>query len=877
VSHLRLRGAREGNLAGLDLDLPLGRLVVMTGVSGCGKSTLAWDVLHAEGRRRLVEALSAGRQGTSRPDFDTLDGLPPTLGIGQRERVRTGPRSTVGGLSDLLPLLRLLFSREGQQRCPTCARPVTARSRDAIRERLMAAPNGTRLTLLAPRLRGRTGSLHTELDGLQGAGFVRVRLDGRILRLEEVGTIDARLAHDLDVVVDRVKVAPDRASRIAEAVQLALEAGDGRLIALIDDHEVALSERAWCSHCDASWPEARPDLLSFDTRAGACERCAGLGLALALDLSKLVRAPQRSVNQGALAAWIPSRRRRDRWAWHLLERAALRHGWDLDAPFADLPSATREMLVHGAGDFGGAAGVLRSRGVGAEEAWRSPVPCEACSGARLGPIGRSVHLGGHTLPALCALPVRDQPAWLSALDLAEDSSKLRAEITRRLALLERVGLGHLSPDRAGPTLSHGEVQRLRLANLAGSRLAGVLYILDEPTAGLHPHDVEQLLPLLSELTAGGASVLVVEHDRALIEAADLVIDLGPGAGPDGGQIVFAGPPGALGTADTTTARWLSGRAALPPHEPRPGTELTLQHVAGRTLQIPSVSFLRAGLTVVRGVSGSGKSSLVFDALGRAVAADPNRPSLPCTVSGAEGLRSVVAVDARLPTNARRSSVATWTGIWDALRKMFAATKEAKVRGWGPGWFSLGARGGRCELCAGAGRLEIDLGHLPPVWTSCEGCEGQRFDAPVLEVRYRGLHAGAWLACSVSEARDRLAGLRSLEPVLTALAELGLGHLALGRTTGSLSGGEARRLKLARALGKKRDLPETLLLLDEPAGGLHPKDVAGLCTVLHALCDRGATVVAIDHDPGLWSQADRLITLGPGAGPAGGRLLRPGGP
>jgi len=790
--------ARENNLRGVDLELPTGALIVFTGVSGSGKSSLAFDTLHAEGRRRLVDALASSQRALlnagSRPAVDAISGLPPTLAVAQRGGAAAGRRTTVGTLTDVTPLLRILFARCGVQHCPTCDRIVTPRPPEAIVAAISASPAGKHLTLLAPRVRGEAGSHRSLLKGMQEAGFVRARVDGALVRLEDLPPLDARVPHDIDVVVDRIRTGPGKEGRLAESVRLALKAGDGRVIAELDGEDLFFSEKAWCGHCQASWPALSVRLLSFNRPGGACETCGGLGVV-------------------------------------------------------------------------------------EEDEQRSP--CGSCGGGRLSPVGAAIRLSGESLPALSARPLAEVAERLDAVG-DPGVAPVVAELRHRLTVLSDVGLGYLALDRVGPTLSGGELQRVRLAGCAGSQLTGVLYVLDEPTAGLHPHDTTRLITLMERLRDAGGTVLVVEHDPAVIAAADHCVDFGPGAGPEGGAVVFEGSPEALAAADTPTGRWLSGRAEAPPRPGRkPRRYLTLRGARGHNLAGLDARFALRTFTVVTGVSGAGKSSLVFDTLQRALAGQlglTGPAPLPFdTLEGAEDTLRLVSVDDAPVGRSPRSMPATALQIWDPIRRLFAATKEARIRGFSASHFSLAHRGGRCEACRGQGAVEVDLGFLAGVYVTCDHCQGRRFAPDTLAVRYRDLDLSEVLALTVAEARERFAGHPSLDGPLSAADAVGLGYLPLGRGAQTLSGGEARRVKLARELGRGGQKAGTIVLLDEPGTGLHPQDVAGVIEVLHRMVDAGSTVIAVAHDPMVVAAADRELRLGPGAGPAGGRLVYEGPP
>jgi excinuclease ABC subunit A len=734
---IRLRGARQNNLQAIDLDLPLGQLIVFTGVSGSGKSSCAIETLAAEGRRRFVETLSLKLRSTlqaqGRPAFDTLSGLPPTIAVEQHRAGSAGPGASVGTLSDLLELLAILAARQGEILCPHCGVRLRAQTRDEILAAWLALPERTRFTVLAPARQQEAGDHRELLRGLVREGYARVRIDGEIHRVEEAPELDPGQPHDIEVVIDRIRLGADKEERLSDALRLALAAGQGRVAALVGEELQSWAERP--HHCGESWePPARSRLLRMDEEA---------------------------------------------------DRAALG-----ERPF---------------------------------RAWLE-LPC--------GELG----------------------AWIDALDTP--LAAVVDECRRRLDFLARVGLSYLSLDRPASSLAPGELQRLRLAGVLGSELSGVLVVLDEPTAGLDQRDTDRLVELLLQLRSSGNTVLVVEHDPSVVRAADQVVDFGPEAGERGGRVVFQGHPEALLASETLTGRWMSGRERAPEHSPRRSQRhLVLEGAHGRNLQADLRVPLRS-LTVLTGPSGSGKSSLVLDTL---VPALKGLEGLP--YAGLRGHDNLLTrqLDPGLRIGGPRSNVATWGSLWGPMRKLLAATREARVNGFGPGHFSLAQPGGRCEACKGQGSQAVDMGPLPEVELPCPVCEGRRFDRATLRVSWRGLSPLGLLELSVGEARRMFSEHRSLGPTLRAIDEVGLSYLQLGRRTSSLSGGEAQRLGLARDLAKG-ELDRRLLVLDEPCVGLHPRDVADLCRLLHRLVDEGATVLAIEQDPQFLEQADRVLEM-----------------
>ena len=876
---IRIRGASEHNLRAVDLDLPREKLIVFTGPSGSGKSSLAFDTLHAESQRRFVEALSSYvRQqfgATRKPAYELLTGLTPSIGVAQRGLVAPSPRATVATLTEIHDLLRVLWARAGASHCPNCGAHVTRTPADAVVRALLAL-HGARLVLCAPVARKRAGSLKPLLDALAGQGFVRVRIDGVTIALDEIPPMDARVAHDIDVVIDRIKVADDRKDRIQEAVDAALKAGHGALVAEVDGVDRVFSAVLRCLACDLDVPEPSPRLFSFNSPVGACPGCQGLGVVRTVDPDRLVD-PEKSLGQGAVEGWKGAVKK-------ALEAAAAARGIPLDVPWKTLPWEHRHLLLYGDAPAAetqlprleGAVALAEKRGTGLEES-----PCPACHGARLGPAARAVTVGDRPLHTFSALSLTEARAFLDALPASPVVAPLREELGRRMDFLLRTGLGYLTLDRGAATLSGGELQRLRLAAQAGNQLSGVLYVLDEPTAGLHPEDTAALVAVLTDLRDAGNTVLVVEHDLDVVRAADLVVDFGPGAGRQGGAVVFVGTPDRLLQADTATGRWLSGRETIPAAAPREHRRwLTLRGATGHNLAADLRVPLNA-LVGVTGVSGAGKSSLVEDTLGRALTRRlgfGGPAPLPFGhLDGAEPIVRIVRVDQSPLGRSSRSNPATATRIFDPIRQLYAKTAEAKLRGFGPERFLFNQPGGRCEACEGEGVRRVEMQFLPDVSVPCEVCDGKRFDEATLTVTWKGASIADVLAMPVREARGLFGSVPAIAGPLATLDALGLGYLALGQPGDTRSGGEAQRVKLARELGKRGEVVGTLYLLDEPSVGLHPADVALLVEALRQLVEQGGTVLAVEHDPVLLGACDWLVELGPGAGAAGGRVIAEGTP
>jgi excinuclease ABC subunit A len=874
---IRIRGASEHNLQSVDLDLPREKLIVFCGPSGSGKSSLAFDTLHAESQRRFVEALSSYvRQqfgATSKPAYELLTGLTPSIGVAQRGLVAPSPRSTVGTLTEIHDLLRVLYARVGVSHCPQCERVITRSSADAI-VRAILGRNGARVVLLAPILR-KQPVIRPTIEALGRQGFVRVRIDGVTMAIDEVPTLDARVPHDVDVVLDRIKAAPDRKDRIQEAVDAALRAGKGALVAEVDGVDQTFTSVLRCLDCDRDILQPSPRLFSFNSPVGACGACQGLGRVRAVDPDRLVD-PDKTLADGAVEGWKGAIKRS-------LEAAARARGVSTDVPWKSLPWEHRHLILHGDPPestvnprLDGAVEMARKRGV-----WTDEQVCSACNGARLGPDARAVWVRERSLPALSAIALREVRSFVEALPTDPVTAPLREELGRRIDFLLRTGLGYLSLDRGGDTLSGGELQRLRLAAQAGNQLSGVLYVLDEPTAGLHPEDTRALVAVLTDLRDAGNTVLVVDHDLDVIRAADFVVDFGPGAGRAGGRVVYAGTPAGLLDADTSTGRWLSGRETISEGIKRIHTKsIFIERASGHNLALDVRLPLNA-LVGVTGVSGAGKSSLVEDTLGRALirrlGGSAPEPLPHASLSGAEAITRIVRVDQSPLGRSSRSNPATATKIWDPIRQLFAKVPEARLRGFGAERFLFNQPGGRCEACEGEGVRRVSMMFLPDVSVPCEVCDGRRFDEATLTVTWKGASIADVLAMSIREARHLFASVPAIASPLATLDALGLGYLGLGQPGDTLSGGEAQRVKLARELGKRGEVPGTLYLLDEPSVGLHPADVALLVEALRQLVDQGGSVLAVEHDPVFLRACDWLVELGPGAGSEGGRLVAEGPP
>ena len=919
---IRIRGARTHNLRNLDLDIPRDRLVVVTGLSGSGKSSLAFDTLYAEGQRRYVESLSAyARQFLSvmdKPDVDHIEGLSPAIAIEQKAASHN-PRSTVGTVTEIHDYLRLLYARAGVPHCPDHGLPLEAQTVSQMVDQVLQMTEGTAVLLLAPLVQDRKGSHETTLRDLQSQGFVRARIDGEVHELDAAPELDARRKHSIDAVIDRLRLRPDAAQRLAESFETALRlsSGTARVVTLEEQDAggagLLFSNRHACTVCGHAVPTLEPKMFSFNSPAGACPTCDGLGEQPFFDPARLVAFPHLSLAGGAVRGW-------DRHNPHYLQvisALATHYGFDIEEPWQELPERVREVLLNGSGDelitFTYAAargssterrhpfeGMLRN----IERRWNdteSPTvreelaryrglrPCPDCGGSRLNRDARHVRVGGRTLPEITRLAVSEAAALHTALRLpgwrGEVASKVVHEISERLRFLVDVGLEYLTLDRAADSLSGGEAQRIRLASQVGSGLTGVMYILDEPSIGLHQRDNGRLLATLRRLRDLGNTVIVVEHDEEAILAADHVIDLGPGAGAHGGAVVASGTPAQI-KADphSLTGRYLAGteRIEVPAvrTSPQPGRELRVIGATGNNLRDVTVGFPLGLFTCVTGVSGSGKSTLVNDTLlRRALAQLGGGPSDAAPCRGLEGLGHidrVIEIDQDPLGRTPRSNPATYTGLFAGLRELFSQVPESRSRGYDVGRFSFNVKGGRCEACQGDGVMRIEMHFLPDVYVPCDTCGGRRYNRETLEIRYRGRTIHEVLEMTVEDASPFFRNIPAVHPKLQTLIDVGLGYLKLGQNATTLSGGEAQRVKLARELSK-RATGRTLYVLDEPTTGLHFHDVAQLLRVLQRLRDEGNTVVVIEHNLDVIKAADWLIDLGPEGGSGGGELVATGTP
>jgi len=919
---LRIRGARTHNLKNIDLDLPRGRLVVITGLSGSGKSSLAFDTLYAEGQRRYVESLSAYArqflQLMEKPDVDLIEGLSPAIAIEQKAGLHN-PRSTVGTVTEIHDYLRLLFARAGAPHCPDhLQQPLAAQSVAQMVDAALALPLDARVIVLAPVVRERKGEFAELFADLQAQGFVRLRVDGAIVEMHDLPKLPRTEKHSIDVVVDRLKVRPEARQRFAESFETALRIADGRALLLDTDNgtEQLFSSRFACPVCSYSAPDLEPRLFSFNSPSGACPSCDGLGRVDYFDEARVVEHPELSLATGAIPGWD----RRNTYYFQLLTSLARHAGVDIEQPFGELPAAFQQQVLNGTGDEAIAFTYASERGrkvtrrhvfegvlPNLERRWRetdSPAvrealgrlrsthPCPACNGTRLRREARFVFVGeGSQQRAIFEIehaPLAAALAFFESLRLpgarGEVATRIVREIAARLRFLSDVGLSYLTLDRAADSLSGGEAQRIRLASQIGSGLTGVMYVLDEPSIGLHQRDNARLIATLKRLRDLGNTVLVVEHDEEAIRAADHVVDMGPGAGAHGGEVVAAGAPAQIEQATASlTGAYLSGRRRIevPAARVPPGLDwLRLKGARGNNLKAVDLE-LPVGLFVcVTGVSGSGKSTLINDTLATAVARSVHgaaaEPAPYATIEGLEHFDKIICVDQSPIGRTPRSNPATYTGLFTPIRELFAETPIARERGYEAGRFSFNVKGGRCEACQGDGLIKVEMHFLPDVYVPCDTCHGRRYNRETLEVLYKGRNIAEVLDLTVEDAAQFFSAVPVLARKLATLADVGLGYLRLGQSAITLSGGEAQRVKLSLELSK-RDTGRTLYVLDEPTTGLHFQDVALLLSVLHQLRNAGNTVVVIEHNLDVIKTADWVIDLGPEGGDDGGRIVAAGTP
>ncbi|MGA8019953.1 MAG: excinuclease ABC subunit UvrA, partial [Desulfobacterales bacterium] len=906
-----IRGARVHNLKNVDLDLPRNRLIVITGLSGSGKSSLAFDTLYAEGQRRYVESLSTyARQFLERmekPAVDLIEGLSPAIAIEQKTASHN-PRSTVGTVTEIYDYLRLLFARVGTAHCHRCGDPISPQSIDQIVDRIMALPSGNRIIILAPLVDAEKGAYEKLLKRLRKDGFARVRVDGEILDIESIEVLDKRKPHSIDVVVDRLVVTEKIHNRLADSLELALALSDGKVtVDMLGLGTIRFSEKATCLRCGIGYPEFTPASFSFNSPQGACPRCDGLGTTTEFDPELIVPNPELSLREGAVAIWA---NRSTMQFIEFLDALTSHYGVDIYTPYKDLPKHFKKVLMRGSGKdlipfyfergerrytykkpFEGIIPKLRRRYAETDsfqvreeiKLFMNFRPCSECGGAKLNRESRSVKVGGLAIQEISAMSIAQAQSFLSGLKLegqrAVIAERILKEIDERLGFLNNVGLSYLTLDRPAATLSGGESQRIRLATQIGSKLTGVLYVLDEPSIGLHQRDNRRLLQTLMQMRDLGNTVLVVEHDEETIRTADYVVDMGPGAGINGGRLVFAGTPDRLLDEETSlTGQYLSGRRRIEvPRQRRRsnGREIVIEGASANNLKHLDVSFPLGLFTCVTGVSGSGKSTLVLETLHHLLAQRIYRARIPAgahrAVKGLEHIDKVVNIDQSPIGKTPRSNPGTYTGVFNHIRDLFARTPEARVRGYKPGRFSFNVKGGRCEACGGDGIVKIEMHFLPDVYVTCDVCRGRRYNRETLEIRYKGKNIAEVLKMTVNQALAFFERIGNIRSKLQTLVDVGLGYVQLGQQATTLSGGEAQRVKLARELSKK-GTGKTVYIMDEPTTGLHVDDIRKLLEVLNRLVDAGNTVVVIEHNLDVIKTADYLIDLGPEGGNDGGYLV-----
>ncbi len=915
---IRVRGARTHNLKNVNLDLPPHKLVVITGLSGSGKSSLAFDTLYAEGQRRYVESLSAYArqflQLMEKPDVDLIEGLSPAISIEQKAASHN-PRSTVGTVTEIHDYLRLLFARAGTPRCPHHGIELAAQTVSQMVDTVLQMPEDTKLMILAPLVVGRKGEQAGLFDELRAQGFVRLRVDGEVFDIDSLPALEKNRKHTVEAVVDRLKVRPDMKQRLAESFETALRHSEGKALAVEMDtgKEMLFSAKFACPVCDYALPELEPRIFSFNNPMGACPRCDGLGSITFFDPKRVAAFPHLSLAAGAIKGWD----KRNAFFFRMLESLALHYGFDIDTPWEDLPENLRHILLHGSGreeipfhylGDGGRKVIRRHRFDGIipslerrykesesqlirEELARyiATSPCPECGGARLRLESRNVTVAGWTLHDLSRLPIRQTLKFFDELRLqghrAQVADKIVKEITARLSFLNEVGLDYLSLERSADTLSGGEAQRIRLASQIGSGLTGVMYVLDEPSIGLHQRDNDRLLGTLKHLRDLGNSVIVVEHDEDAIRHADYIVDMGPGAGEHGGEIVAQGGlQDILASEASLTGRYLSGKLAIPlpktRRTAREGRVLKLINAHGNNLKNVTLNLPTGIFVCVTGVSGSGKSTLINDTL-YAITANQlhgaaHEPAPYESIEGIEFFDKVVNVDQAPIGRTPRSNPATYTGLFTPIRELFAGTVQARERGYEPGRFSFNVKGGRCEACQGDGMIKVEMHFLPDIYVPCDVCHGQRYNRETLEVRYKDRNIHEILQMTVEEARAFFDPVPAIRRKLQTLMDVGLTYIRLGQAATTLSGGEAQRVKLALELSK-RDTGRTLYILDEPTTGLHFHDIDMLLKVLHRLVGHGNTVVVIEHNLDVIKTADWVIDLGPEGGEGGGRIIAQGTP
>ncbi len=923
MDKLVIRGAREHNLKNVSVDLPRDSLIVFTGLSGSGKSSLAFDTIFAEGQRRYVESLSAyARQflgQMDKPDVDFIEGLSPAVSIDQKSTSRN-PRSTVGTITEIYDYLRLLYARIGKPHCPECGDPIAKQTSQQIVDQILELPANTKFQILAPLVRERKGEYLEVFKQLQADGYSRVRVDGEIYSLDDVPALKKQEKHTIEVVVDRLTVNPESRQRMTDSVETALSLGHGNVtLDFVDrpagdpNRELTLSEHLACLRDGLSFEELEPRSFSFNSPFGACPSCSGLGVTRAVDEELVIPDPAASLNEGAIAPW--SRGTVSEYFRRLLESLSEEIGIDMDTPWSKLSAKNRNAILYGTDGelhvkfknrygrqrsyyttYEGVVNFITRRHAEADtdssrerfEGFMREIPCEACQGSRLKPLTLAVTVSDHSIAEVAALPISGARDFIASLTLSKRDEVIAArvlkEVNERLQFLIDVGLHYLSLDRAAGTLAGGEAQRIRLATQIGSGLTGVLYVLDEPSIGLHQRDNERLIETLIRLRDLGNTLIVVEHDEDTIRMADWIVDIGPGAGEHGGEIIVSGKLADLiKSKRSITGAYISGARSIPVPEIRRGQERGWIGVRGakeHNLRNVDVDIPLGNFCVVTGVSGSGKSTLINDVLLNVLARELNGasvvPGKHTKVTGLDQVDKVVHVDQGPIGRTPRSNPATYTGVFDHVRKLFAQTQEAKIRGYQPGRFSFNVKGGRCESCRGDGTLKIEMNFLPDVYVPCEVCHGARYNRETLEVHYKGKTIAQVLNMPIEEASEFFAAIPAISRHLKTLVEVGLGYVRMGQSAPTLSGGEAQRVKLSAEL-QKRSTGRTIYILDEPTTGLHFEDIRKLLLVLQSLVDKGNSVIVIEHNLDVIKSADWIIDMGPEGGSGGGQVVAKGTP
>ncbi len=912
-----IRGARAHNLKNIDVTIPRDQLVVITGLSGSGKSSLAFDTLYAEGQRRYVESLSAyARQflgQMDKPDVDSIEGLSPAISIDQKTTSKN-PRSTVGTVTEINDYLRLLYARVGHPICPNDQTEISSQSVEQMVDQVLALPEKSRLQILAPIVTQKKGQHKRIFEMIQREGYVRVRVNGEVYDISDVPELEKNKKHDIAIVIDRIVLKEGIRSRLFDSLENALRLAEGyALVDVIGGEELLFSEHYACPYCGFTVGELEPRLFSFNAPFGACGDCDGLGMKLEVDIDLVVPDPTKTLRQGALVPWNPIS---SQYYPQMLEQACAEFHIDMDTPFEDLPEEQRTLILNGSNgenfhfhyenDFGGVRdvevpfeGVLTNINRRYHETnsdytreqmrlYMRELTCQSCHGYRLNPQALSVKINGTHIGEMSELSIHQAVQLIEGLELSEQEKMIAKPITKeiqdRLSFLQNVGLDYLTLSRASGSLSGGEAQRIRLATQIGSNLSGVLYILDEPSIGLHQRDNDRLLESLRKMRDLGNTLIVVEHDEDTMRAADYLIDIGPGAGHAGGEIVACGTPQeVIDNPDSLTGQYLSGKRVIPvPKERRQGNgqEITISGATENNLKNIDVSFPLGKFIAVTGVSGSGKSTLVNDILKKALAQklnrNSNKPGKFKRLTGEKQIERLIDIDQSPIGRTPRSNPATYTSVFDDIRDLFAATNEAKVRGYKKGRFSFNVKGGRCEACKGDGILKIEMHFLPDVYVPCEVCQGKRYNSETLEVRYKGKNISEILDLTVEDAVDFFKAIPKINRKLQTIVDVGLGYVTLGQPATTLSGGEAQRMKLASELHKKSH-GKSLYILDEPTTGLHTEDIAKLLLVLNRLVEQGNTVLVIEHNLDVIKSADHLIDLGPEGGDGGGTILAIGTP